>query len=115
MKGIINNMNLLIFYIIFLLRKLDCQIIENNLNQTNIDNENNCSSSFQCLSGCCYDNKCQNSTSQCELIITKAYIISGCIALIVLSLGIVYLYNEIKKTKINVENIRNKQNNIKIE
>jgi len=115
MKGL--NISFMIVINFFSIINSSLNISEQSLNNfTHLNNGNECSSSFQCLSGCCFEHSCQIDTSKCEAIITKAYIISGCIFIIVLGIGIIYLFNEIRKTKINVANIRQKQqNNIKNE
>jgi cell division protein FtsL len=76
--------------------------------------DESCKSSFECATACCTGDKCQN-LSECESIITKAYIISAIAAVLVIAFSVMYLVFQLRKTRKNVIDIKAKIEKNKIE
>ena len=58
-----------------------------------------CETNFNCINtGCCYDNKCQES-SKCKKINTICYILVGVAGFVIIALNFLYFWFKIKKTR----------------
>jgi len=75
--------------------------------RSNINADQQCSSSFECTTGCCYNYICSDR-SECKKRMLYAYLSSGVITIIVVILSIIYLFVHIKSTRENVKSIREK-------
>lgn len=96
------------FFIFITLLSLaySADLLDETIN-TNINADQTCTSSFECTTGCCYNDICSEK-SECKKRMLYAYLASGAVTILVVILSIVYLFIHIKSTRENVKSIREK-------